>query len=501
MGNPRAYHLRPSTEGFPDWTGQFREMQRSFGRAAIRSSRQFVEFLEHEGSPLSYSFRASDLARSQWFLWTGTSIMAMDRLARATPAGVPASVPLPPRTLALGNVALELHLGYAALRERGRWFPWLVGDKDWELQHRSGAGRLLDSAQELGGALIKAAQFASTRPDLFPAPYIESLSTLQDRVRPQPWAGIERAISGELRRPPEEVFCELEREPLAAASIAQVHRGRLEDGRNVAVKVRYPGIEKRINADLDALETIFESVGRFEPELRLRPVTDYLRWTLPLELDFEREAEAMSELRSALSDRSDAVVPEPVEELSTGRMIVMEYAGGAGITDLPEMAEAGIDPGKAARLLNEVYAEQIFRHGILHADPHPGNLLVQPGPRLVLLDHGLTMKLDPGFVETLAKMVWALRDQDLTALSAALREAGMPVDENTDLDTLLSLVGVLLDGGEVSATTNPIRRLGASVGDIPPKLLLVGRTLGLLDGITRQLDPEMDALEVVAEYV
>lgn len=347
--------------------------------------------------------------------------------------------------------------------------------------------------------MIKAAQFASTRPDLLPAPYIESLSTLQDQVRPQPWAGIERAISGELQRPLDEVFSELEREPLAAASIAQVHCGRLEDGRNVAVKVRYPGIEERINADLDALETIFGTVGRFEPELRLQPVADYLRWTLPLELDFAREAQAMSALRSALSHRKDVIVPEPVEELSTGRMIVMEYAGGAGITDLTAMSEAGIEPGQTARLLNEVYAEQIFRHGILHADPHPGNLLVQPGPRLVLLDHGLTMRLESEFVEILGKMVTALRDQDLAALSAALRETGMPVDENTGLDTLLSLVGVLLNEDEGS--TNTIRRLGASVGGIPPRLLLVGRALGMLDGITRQLDPELDALEVVAGYV
>ena len=427
--------------------------------------------------------------------------MAMDRFTHASPAVAPVSASLPPRALALGNVALELYVGYAALRERERWFPWCVNDEDRELQHRRGAGRLLDTAQDLGGALIKAAQFASTRPDLLPAPYIESLSTLQDSVRPQTWATIAQAISGELQRPPEEVFSKLEREPLAAASIAQVHRGSLADGRNAAVKVRYPGIEERMNADLGALAAIFETIGRFEPELRLRPIADYLRWTLPLELDLAREAEAMSALRSALSDRNDVVVPEPVRELSTERMIVMEYAGGAGITDLPAMAEAGIDARKTARLLNEVYAAQIFRRGILHADPHPGNLLVQPGPRLVLLDHGLTVKLEPEFVETLGRMVAALGDRDLNALSAALRQAGMPVDENTDLDTLLSLVGVLLDEGKAAGSDNAIRRLGASVGDIPPKLLLVGRALGMLDGITRQLDPELDALEIVADYI
>ncbi|MDN5697937.1 MAG: AarF/UbiB family protein, partial [Rubrobacter sp.] len=471
MIEPRAHypHYPHTPEAmFRIWARQTHEMQETFGRAARRSRQQIEQFQRRGGSPLYSVSRSADLARSQWFLWAGASLTAADRLARAAPAGVPAPSWLPPRTLALGAVALDLYLGYAALRERERWFPWLALDEDWELQHRLGAGSLLDAAQELGGVLIKAAQFASTRPDLLPSPYIGPLSTLQDRVRPRSWEEIQPVISGELQRPPDEIFLELEKEPLASASIAQVHRGILRDGRTVAVKARYPDIEERINSDFDTLDTIFETVSRFEPEIRLQPIADYLGWTLPLELDFSREAEAMSALRSAMSERNDVLVPQPVDELSTGRMIVMEYAEGVGITDLPAMAMAGVEPAEVARLLNEAYAEQIFRHGILHADPHPGNLLVQPGPRLVLLDHGLTVKLNPEFVEILGRMVSALRDQDLQALSAALRDGGMPVDENTNLDTLLSLVGVLLDEGELANSGGSIRRLGASVGDIPP---------------------------------
>jgi ubiquinone biosynthesis protein len=256
-----------------------------------------------------------------------------------------------------------------------------------------------------------------------------------------------------------------------------------------------------MDSDLDALEAVFETVVRLEPEIDLQPVADYLRWTLPLELDFRREAEATGELRRALSDRDDILIPEVIENLTTERLLVMELAEGVKITDTEALVEAGISPRKVALLLNDAYADQLLRRGVLHADPHPGNLLVQHGPRLVLLDHGLTLALEPSFIATLERMVSAMMGGDLEALTQALGEAGVPVGEDTDLTALLQVVGVLLGGypGETDLGRFG-RRLGASVRDIPPLVLLVGRAIGLLDGITRQLDPEVDALEIVARY-
>jgi predicted unusual protein kinase regulating ubiquinone biosynthesis (AarF/ABC1/UbiB family) len=313
---------------------------------------------------------------------------------------------------------------------------------------------------------------------------------------------IEEAVARELGRPPSEVFSSFDVTPIAAASIAQVHRARLADGRPVAVKVQYPGVAALIEADVDALEAIFRAVARLEPEVRLQPIADYLSWTLPLELDFRREAGAMEDLRSALSDRHDVVVPEVVRPLTTERLLVMELVEGARITDKVALGRAGISPRETAELLTDAYADQLFRRGILHADPHPGNLLVQPGPRLVLLDHGLTLALEPSFVASLARMVTAMRSGDLDEITASLREAGVPVGEDTDYLTLLGLVGVLLGGeeGETDDLGDLGRKLGASVGDLPPRLLLVGRAIGLLDGISRQLDPDLDALAIVARY-
>ena len=451
---------------------------------------------------LATAARLGDLSRSQWFLWLAAGLAAAERAGRGIRGGFLPSLGYSPRASLLGTIAADLYLGYAALRERSRW-TGLVVDEDWGLQHRRGAARTLDAAEVLGGVLIKAGQFASTRPDLLPSAYTTTLSSLQDRVPPQPYATVREALARELGRPPEEVFSDFDREPVAAASIAQVHRACLGDGREVAVKVQYPGIADLIEADLDALDAIFRAVARLEPDVRLQPIADYLRWTLPLELDFRREARSIESLSDALSGREDVVVPGVVEELTTGRLLVMEYVEGVKVTDAEGLKAVGLDPREVAELLNDAYAEQLFTHGVLHADPHPGNLLVQrtqDGPCLVLLDHGLTLELEPSFVAALGRLVSALGDGDLRGITAALGEAGLPVSEDTDLDSLLQIVGVLLGGERGGSDGDFGLKLGASVGDIPPELLLVGRAIGLLDGITRQLDPGLDALEIVGRY-
>ena len=495
------------------WTRSTFEAQKILLGAARRSGEDAGNALTTEGTSVpALGARAADLARAQTFLWAAAGFAAGERLGRAAPGEVPygfGTAEWLPRAMVIGTVAADLYLGYTTLRERSRWAPKLVGEKDWELQHRRGAVRVLDAAATLGGTLIKAAQFASTRPDLLPTAYTETLSSLQDRVPPQPWPVMEPAISRELGRPISEVFEHIEPEPIAAASIAQVHRARLKGGREVAVKVQYPHVAGLIEADLSALERTFAILASVEPGARLQPIADYLRWTLPLELDFGREAAAIEDLRAALSDRDDVVVPKVVGELTTERLLVMELIEGIRITDRDALQEAGIEPREVAELLNDLYADQLFERNTLHADPHPGNILVQPGPRLVLLDHGLTLDIEPGFATTLSRMVRALREGDFDTLTENLAETGLPIDDDTDLDTLLGVVGVLLGteespGGDAGDETLDLgdfgRRLGASVGDIPPKLLLIGRAIGLLDGITRQLDPDLDSLEVVGRY-
>jgi predicted unusual protein kinase regulating ubiquinone biosynthesis (AarF/ABC1/UbiB family) len=504
------------------WGDETRAAEEVLARAARRSGEETraVFGVAGDNTDATSLARFGDLVRSQTFLWTAANLAAVERLGRAASAGgealpgfprgfagLAASAPSP-RIFVLGVVAADLWAGYAALRERARWMPGLLRDEDWELQHRRGAGRVLDAAAALGGTLIKAAQFASSRPDLLPAPYIESLSELQDRVPPQPWTVIEGAVAHEIGRPVSEAFEEFDPEPIASASIAQVHRARLANGRQVAVKVQYPGIASLIEADLAALEGIFQAISRLEPSVNLQPILDYLRWTLPMELDFRREATAIADLKEAIGHREDVLIPEVVEGMNTERLLVMELVEGVKITDREGLLNAGLDPHRVAEVLVDVYAEQLFERGVFHADPHPGNLLVQPGPEgpvLVLLDHGLTVTVQSELIAAMKEAIEALSEGDFDALTGALKKAGLDLDPELDLDTLLGLVGILLGGDQGEATGGEGTdlgqfglSLGSSIGHIPNDLLLVGRAIGIIDGITRQLDPNVDTIEIVA---
>ena len=444
--------------------------------------------------------RLSDLARSNAFLWMKAGLSVGEQAARLAPAGQSLT-----RSLVMACVTADIALGYFTLRERAKWFPPLVEPRDWELQHQRSANRVLETAASLGGALIKGCQFASTRPDILPAAYIRTLVTLQDRMPPRSFSEIEKAIASELHQRPEDIFADIEREPVAAASIAQVHRARLKDGRAVAIKVQYPDVESLVATDLAVLEQIVKVVARLAPSIQLRPILDYLKETLPLELDFRREAESMMRLRAALAHRTDVIVPAFFPDLSTGRLLVMEYIEGIKITDREALERAGISPSDVARLLNFVYGDQMLRLGILHADPHPGNLLVQPGPRLVLLDHGLTVSLSPSLVTSLNKLVQALTRGDFAGVHEALGEAGLRLEGDVDITTLLNLAGVVL-GQEPAETGDDGDAVGAgmqfvkSIGGLPADLLMVGRALSLIDGITKQLDPGMNIVELAAHY-
>ncbi len=452
-------------------------------------------------NPALFLARLADLARSNAFLWTEAGLQVQERSTRVVPVGQSLS-----RSLVLATVAADIFVGYSSLRERAKWLPSLVKPRDWELQHQRSANRVLETAASLGGALIKACQFASTRPDLLPAVSIRTLAPLQDRMPPRSWSEVERAITRELGRRPEEVFAHIEREPVAAASIAQVHRARLHDGREVAVKVQYPDIENLVETDLAVLEQVAKAIARLAPTIGLQPIIQYLKETLPLELDFAHKAEAMASLRMALAHRDDALVPAVLPELSTERLLVMDYIEGIKITDREALEQAGISPHEVARLLNDLYGEQMLHLGMLHADPHPGNLRVQPGPRLVLLDHGLTVPMAPRLVDSLRKMVQALTKGDFDEIAGALAEAGLRLEGEVDITTLLNLVGVLLGNNQPGGSGEDVNavdvgmQIGKSVGTIPTDLLLVGRALGLLDGITKQLDPSMDTMEIVAHY-
>jgi predicted unusual protein kinase regulating ubiquinone biosynthesis (AarF/ABC1/UbiB family) len=445
--------------------------------------------------------RLGDFLRSQAFLWLGAAFRAEERQARSRSllfgfSGWPRT--FQPRAVAIGIETFDLYTGYMRLRARARAPAGLAPD-EWRLQHQRAAASALATARALGGVLIKACQFASVRPDLLPGEFIGAFAQLQDQLAPQPWPLMRRVLEDELRRPLASVFSSVDPDAVAAASLAQVFRARLRD-HPVAVKVQYPDIARLVASDLVVLQRAVDFVSKVEPAVQLQPIIDHLQATLPLELDFRREGEAMTHLRSLLAHRSDVVVPRVHARYTTRRLLVADFEVGVKITDRARLVSQGIDPGAVARLLVDVYAEQLLRLGFVHADPHPGNLLVQPGPRLVLLDHGMTMALEQPVPAALRRIVRGLADGDPQLILSGMRLAGATLPEMDDQLAFFTLFGALTHATGHADLTSVGRDVATSVGALPPQLIMVGRALALIDGIVRQLDPDLDVLSIIRDY-
>jgi ubiquinone biosynthesis protein len=299
--------------------------------------------------PITLGVRIGDLTRSSSLLPLEANLKTLEQYSRLLRVGRRST-----RALTFATLAADILSGYLLLERRSRLWGRLTQPQDWDWQHERSAARVRAAAATLRGTLIKACQFASTRPDILPLAYVRSFAALQDRVPASPWKAIQRAIHRELGQWPGDVFAQIDRRPIASASIAQVHRAQLWDGRQVAVKIQYPDIVGIMTADLIILRHIAREIARFVPEVQLQPILDHLSETLPLELDFAREARAMTALRAALHHRTDVLVPEVIAELSTDRLLVTEFVEGVKITDTAALEQAGISPAAVARLLNDV---------------------------------------------------------------------------------------------------------------------------------------------------
>ena len=371
--------------------------------------------------------------------------------------------------------------------------------------------RLAKDLEELGPTFIKLGQLLSTRSDLLPGPYLDALARLQDKVEPFSFAEVEEIVSNELGVRLSKAFEEFESEPLAAASLGQVHRARMRDGRQVAVKVQRPGIQKVILEDLEAFEQIAGVVDRHTDVGRrfaFRDMLDEFRKTLLRELDYRREAQNLTLLATNLKEYHRLVIPRPIEDFTTSRVLTMEYVKGTKITDLSPLARIDVDGRVLAEDLCRAYLDQILVDGFFHADPHPGNLLVTDDGRLALLDLGMVARLEPVMQERLLKLLLAVtegRGNEVAQLTVQIGTTLEDYDEDRYRRQVADLVGSYQNvaGSQIQAGKTLIRlaRLSAENGVRPaPELTMMGRALLQLDEAARTLDPEFDPNQTVRQY-
>jgi predicted unusual protein kinase regulating ubiquinone biosynthesis (AarF/ABC1/UbiB family) len=336
------------------------------------------------------------------------------------------------------RVARVLREG-AALIARYRWYRiraaalgrTAIGDD----AHRDLARRATAACASLRGGVAKLGQVASCRPDLFGAVWAGELAALQDRVPPVPTDGIRTRIVEELAAPIDTVFAELADEPVAAASLAQVHLGRLLDGTPVAVKVQVPGIEDVIDGDVAALRVLAGMLGDAVPGADLTTTCDELMRVLGEELDYHAEAAALARYAAA----SAVTVPRPIAAASAGRVLTMTRLDGERLLDFLDRTTAAGDLAARDRVLVALVAETaeaLFARGFAHGDPHPGNVLVGAGGTLALLDFGCTLALSPAERAGYARLLAAIVGGDRAAAGRELAALGFAA---TDPDALVAL--------------------------------------------------------------
>ena len=408
----------------------------------------------------------------------------------------------------------RLYLGAKANQFIERRLRPLDMDRRWSAFHDGSARQIHRLALDLRGLVLKGCQFIGARADVVPSEYVEVLARLQDRVPPRPFDVVRDTVESELGTGLEDVFESFATKPIAAASLAQVHEARLRGGRRVAVKVQYPEIAEQVRGDLANLRALFRAVGWLERDLDLLPIVNELGAQIPRELDFEEEGRNAEAIAKRLAHRPEIAIPAIVWEHTRRRVLVMEYMEGIKITDREGLRAVGVDPTWVTHTLVDVFAEQILAHGFFHADPHPGNLFVQPaGPRLVLLDFGLTKELPDGFRRGVLAFVAALLRADVDAMTDALAALGFET-RSADRDGLREVAELILRVGiEVrergSLDPETVARLRDEIPArvranplirIPHHLILVGRTIGLLSGVSRELDAKVDLLRVATPW-
>jgi predicted unusual protein kinase regulating ubiquinone biosynthesis (AarF/ABC1/UbiB family) len=365
------------------------------------------------------------------------------------------------------------------------------------------AEQLAADLEKLGPTFVKLGQLLSTRTDLLPAPYLAALARLQDNVAPFPFDEVQATIETELGVRLSKAFSQFDEVPTAAASLGQVHRAALRDGRPVAVKIQRPGIAEQVRVDLEALQEVAQFLDKHSDAGRRYNavgIVNEFRESLLGEMDYRREAANLRVIGSHLAEFPHILVPAPVDGYTTGRVLTMDYVCGTKVTELSPLTRLDIDAPALADALVRAYLKQIIIDGIFHADPHPGNVLLTADGRLALIDLGMVGRISPLMQERLLKLLLAVsegRGNEAADVTAALCERLAGYDDQAFRRDITTMVGRY---GHESLTNLQVGRVFLELHAAcathglraPAELTMLGKTLLNLDQVARALHPEMD---------
>jgi len=408
-------------------------------------------------------------------------------------------------------VALLIKYGRSDLvREAGLSTPAIRRESLAVTGKESQPEELASDLEYLGATFIKLGQLLSTRGDLLPEPYLDALARLQDKVEPFSFAEVDSIVSSELGIRISKAFAEFDPEPLAAASLAQVHRAQMRDGRAVVVKVQRPGVREQIVNDLEALEEVASFIDA-HTEIGKRyefvNMLEDLRRSLLREIDFQREGNNLIRLGDSLSSFRRIVIPEPIDDFTTSRVLTMDYIPGKKITALSPLRLMEVDGAKLSEELFRAYLKQTLVDGFFHADPHPGNVFLTDDNRIALLDLGMVSNIGSTFQENYLRLLLAIsngRGDEAAEISIKMGEPKARFDDSDFRHRVADLVAehadTALDRIDAGQVVLRIQRIAADTWfRLPPEFTMIAKTLMNLDRVVYILAPNFDPNAIIKE--
>ncbi len=379
--------------------------------------------------------------------------------------------------------------------------------------HRKNAILIRENAIEMKGLMIKVGQFLSSRVDFLPDEYTSELSLLQDSVPPHDYNEIRRRIIEEFGAPPEDIFLKFNIEPIAAASLGQVHEAVLMNGRKVAVKIQYPDIGRIIETDIQMFKVVIKFLRDRYGRTNFNMLHEEFSRLVRAELDYLQEGKNAERFSKNFKGDERVIFPAVYWEYTTSHVLTLEFVEGIKITECEAIKAAGINCADVAILLAEIYSRMIYLHGFFHGDPHPGNIFVQPGPKLVFVDFGMVQGIPERTVRELRRFANAIVERNPEDAVESMRKMGFIIegaDYRAIIDVAQSLIEkyrYILPKEFKRLTVDDIWKEIENVINvldfiqIPNNFILLGRTIGILNGISFSLNPEINIIEIGKPFI